>query len=216
MVTILVFAAWIFSLCLHEFSHAIVAYWGGDTSVKDKGYLTFNPLRYADPLLSIVYPLLFLLIGGIGLPGGCVYIERDRLRGRGWDCAVSLAGPMSNAVLAVALSTPFMFGWVDLNSKNWFWAAYAFVIELQICAVYFNMLPVPPLDGFGAIAPWLPRDTRAKLYAKSQIGMWLTFIVFWYVPVVRDTFWMLVYATVAFLGVPPKLGDEGYRLFRIW
>lgn len=43
MATIVVFLGWIFSLCLHEFSHALVAYCGGDTSVKEKGYLTFNP-----------------------------------------------------------------------------------------------------------------------------------------------------------------------------
>ena len=43
---IVVIVGWIFSLCLHEFSHAVVAYYGGDTSVKDKGYLTFNPLKY--------------------------------------------------------------------------------------------------------------------------------------------------------------------------
>ena len=40
---------WIFSVSLHEFAHALVAYWGGDTSVKDKGYLSLNPIRYADP-----------------------------------------------------------------------------------------------------------------------------------------------------------------------
>jgi Zn-dependent protease len=66
MITFLVvLVGWIFSLCLHEFSHALVAYYGGDTSVRDKGYLTFNPLKYTHPLYSIVLPLLFLVMGGI-------------------------------------------------------------------------------------------------------------------------------------------------------
>ena len=65
-----VFGGWMISLCLHEFGHAIVAYFGGDTSVKDKGYLTLNPLNYTDPGLSLLLPMIFLVMGGIALPGG--------------------------------------------------------------------------------------------------------------------------------------------------
>ena len=65
----IVLLGWIFSLCLHEFSHALVAYYGGDYTVKDKGYLTFNPLKYTHPVFSLLLPLLFLVMGGIGLPG---------------------------------------------------------------------------------------------------------------------------------------------------
>ncbi|HEY9616580.1 MAG TPA: hypothetical protein V6C64_07060, partial [Microcoleaceae cyanobacterium] len=76
---------WIISICVHEFGHAIVAYWGGDTSVKDKGYLTLNPIKYAHPVLSLLLPLVFLLLGGIPLPGAAVYIDSRQLRGRGWQ-----------------------------------------------------------------------------------------------------------------------------------
>ena len=106
---IVVIVGWIFSLCLHEFSHAVVAYYGGDTSVKDKGYLTFNPLKYTHPIYSIVLPMVFLLLGGIGLPGGAVYIETWRLRSRRWEAAVSLAGPASNLLLAILLGDHFDF-----------------------------------------------------------------------------------------------------------
>jgi Zn-dependent protease len=107
LVGIVICAGWIFSLCLHEFSHALVAYWGGDTSVKRKGYLTFNPLKYADPGYSIALPLLFLLMGGLGLPGGAVYINQSSLRNRWWQSAVSAAGPIANILLAVLLSIAF-------------------------------------------------------------------------------------------------------------
>ena len=60
MTFLVVLIGWIFSLSLHEFAHALVAYYGGDTSVRDKGYLTFNPLKYTHPLYSIALPLLFL------------------------------------------------------------------------------------------------------------------------------------------------------------
>src|SRR5919197_3167209 len=99
----IVLFGWIFSLCLHEFSHALVAYFSGDTTVREKGYLTFNPLKYTHPLFSIVLPLLFLVMGGIGLPGGAVYIERWRIRNRFLLSAVSLAGPLANLLLAIIL-----------------------------------------------------------------------------------------------------------------
>src|SRR3990172_9499686 len=97
----IVLIGWIFSLCCHEFAHALVAYYGGDTTVKDKGYLTFNPLKYTHPVYSLLLPLLFLMMGGIGLPRGAVYIEKWRLRGPAWQTALSLAGPSPNPALAV-------------------------------------------------------------------------------------------------------------------
>src|SRR5512134_3578991 len=109
----IVLFGWIFSLCLHEFSHALVAYFGGDHTVREKGYLTFNPLIYTDPLLSIFLPLLFLFMGGIGLPGGAVYIERWRIRNRYWLSAMSLAGPMSNLLVALVLALILRFSPVE-------------------------------------------------------------------------------------------------------
>ena len=60
MTFIFVQVGWIFSLCLHEFAHAAVAFLGGDTSVREKGYLTFNPLRYVDPIASLFVAALML------------------------------------------------------------------------------------------------------------------------------------------------------------
>ena len=109
MTFILVLIGWLLSLCLHEFAHAFVAYQGGDYTVKEKGYLTFNPLKYTHPVYSLLLPLLFLAMGGIGLPGGAVYIERWRLRGPRWETAVSLAGPAMNALVAVILGLVLTF-----------------------------------------------------------------------------------------------------------
>src|SRR5512146_1363513 len=109
MTFLVVLVGWIFSLCLHEFSHALVAYLGGDHTVREKGYLTFNPLKYTDPLYSILLPLLFLVMGGIGLPGGAVYIERWRIRNRFMLSAVSLAGPFANLLVAIVLGVILRF-----------------------------------------------------------------------------------------------------------
>ncbi len=66
--------SWILGLAIHEFAHALIGFLGGDTTVANKGYLTMNIFKYMDLSLSLVVPLLFLLLGGIGLPGGSVMI----------------------------------------------------------------------------------------------------------------------------------------------
>src|SRR6185437_10504411 len=86
-----VLVGWIFSLCLHEFAHAATAVWGGDTSPTTLRYLSFNPLHYLNPVLSIVLPVAFLFLGGIALPGGAVYLRRDLVRNAYWQSAISLA-----------------------------------------------------------------------------------------------------------------------------
>src|SRR5262249_37486945 len=75
-----VLVGWLISLCLHEFGHAVVAYVSGDPGVRSKGYLTLDPLRYVNLQFSIVWPLVLLAIGGIGLPGGAVYLNLWALR----------------------------------------------------------------------------------------------------------------------------------------
>ena len=72
---IFVIAGWMVSLCLHEFGHAFTAWRFGDHDVAVRGYLTLNPLKYSNPMLSIVLPLLFIALGGIGLPGGAVWVR---------------------------------------------------------------------------------------------------------------------------------------------
>ncbi len=210
---LVVLIGWIFSLCLHEFSHAVVAYFGGDTSVRDKGYLTFNPLKYTHPVYSLLLPLLFLVMGGIGLPGGAVYIETWRLRGKGWESAVSLAGPLSNLALAVALAVVLQFA---PASGGGIWPGLGFLALLQISAVVLNLIPVPPFDGYGALAPFLNLELRAKI---AQFGVYITlavFVVLWYVPFVNSLFWEIVFWLGRFLDLPFDLVMQGYSLFRFW
>jgi Zn-dependent protease len=207
---------WVFSVCLHEFGHAIVAYYGGDTSVKEKGYLTLNPLRYTHPVYSLLMPVIFMMLGGIGLPGGAVYIERDRLRSRKWETGVSLAGPTMNIVLILALSIPFWARLIPFDTDSVPAVSLAFLIQLQIYAVILNLIPVPPLDGFQAIAPWLPKDIRARLYAQSNIALWIMVLLLWYVPAVGHTFSSLVFAVMDALQIDPRLAVFGWREFQFW
>ena len=163
---LVVLVGWIFSLCLHEFSHALAAYKGGDTTVRDKGYLTFNPLKYTHPVYSLLLPLIFLLLGGIGLPGGAVYIEKWRLRSRGWESAVSLAGPSANLLLALLLAIVLRLAPVYAGGV---WPGLAFLALLQLMGAVLNLLPIPPLDGYGVLAPHLPAPVRLQADRYAQV-----------------------------------------------
>ena len=213
MTFFIVLAGWIFSLCLHEFSHALVAYYGGDTSVKDKGYLTFNPLKYTHPVFSLLLPLLFLVMGGIGLPGGAVYIEKWRLRNRNWESAVSLAGPLSNALLALILGLVLRFA--PLNASG-IWPGLAFLALLQVSAVALNLIPLPPFDGFGVIEPHLPMEIRTRLAETRGMLSWAVFILLWYVPLVNSLFWGLIFFLSRLVGVPLQLAGLGFDQFQFW
>jgi len=210
---IVVIVGWIFSLCLHEFSHAVVAYSGGDTSVKDKGYLTFNPLKYTHPVYSIVLPVVFLLLGGIGLPGGAVYIETWRLRSKRWESAVSLAGPAANLVLAILLA--IVLNLLPVNS-NGIWPGLAFLALMQISALVLNLIPVPPFDGYRALAPFLNRQLRFNIDQYSNIIMMVVFVVLWYVPFVNNFFWLAVGWVSLRLQIPLLLAMQGLSLFQFW
>ncbi|MGE5642930.1 MAG: site-2 protease family protein, partial [Byssovorax cruenta] len=186
----IVLVGWIFSLCLHEFSHALVAYYGGDYTVREKGYLTFNPLKYTHPLFSIVLPLLFLLMGGIGLPGGAVYIERWRIRDRFWLSAMSLAGPAANLLVAIILGLILRFGPVTASG---IWPGLSFLLVLQISAVLFNLIPLPPFDGYNAIEPFLSEPVRMQMDRFRGATIWIIFLLFWYVPLLSGFFWRTVF-----------------------
>ncbi len=163
-----VLIGWVLSVTLHEFAHGIVAYWGGDYTIRDRGGLSLNPIQYIDPVMSLLLPVIFLLMGGIPLPGGSTYVRRDLLRSKGWEVAVSAAGPAMNMLLFGLLCIPLLpsVGWVDPASAATWTTAQKFVAAmcyLQLLSVILNLIPVPPLDGFGMIAPFLPPDLRLKL-----------------------------------------------------
>lgn len=251
----IVIGGWIFSVTLHEFGHALVAYIGGDHTVRDKGYLTFNPLKYTHPLLSIIMPLIFLALGGIGLPGGAVYIERHRLKNKWWGAAVSAAGPLANLMLAVLLAIPFLFGLVNtaeaermddfednkdrllqvyptyteeslrdvleipdptIWNNSAVWSAVAFLILLQFTAVFFNLIPIPPLDGFGIIEPYLGPQIKLQLRQLGMMGIFLIFFLFLYVTPVQVAFWNSVFDATDSVSVPGWMVADGYDNFMFW
>jgi Zn-dependent protease len=214
-VFILVLAGWAVSLCLHEFGHAYTAYRGGDFSVRGKGYLDLDPRRYTHPVLSLVVPLFILLIGGIPLPGGAVWINQGFLRSKQRQSMVSLAGPLTNLALAIVLTIVVHFAFVG-GQLVFLAAGLSLLAWVQVFAFLLNLLPIPGLDGWGALEPWLSPQARAT---GNRFGIWgivILFLLLFLVPQVR--YW--VFAAVQYIygavGGNATAFKVGFGLFFFW
>jgi Zn-dependent protease len=204
---VFVTAGWITSVCVHEFGHALVAYLGGDRTVVAHGYLSLNPLLYTNIVLSIVMPVAFLLLGGIGLPGAAVYINHSAIRSRLWDSAVSLAGPVGTLVCGLLIAIPFLVP----NHLEWmvahvaFFGALAFLGFIEVFALVLNLLPIPGLDGFGVIRPWLPYPAQDLANRFGQVAIIAVFILLFFVPPVSSAFFGTVFQVTNVVGIDPGL-----------
>ncbi|MFF4042780.1 site-2 protease family protein [Streptomyces sp. NPDC001816] len=213
-VFLFVTAAWIVSLCLHEYAHARTALHSGDITVGAKGYLTLNPLKYTHALLSIVLPVLFVIMGGIGLPGGAVFIERSRIRGRWRHSLISAAGPLTNVLFAAVCTAPFWLHALDGVPRD-FRYALAFLALLQVTAAILNFLPVPGLDGYGVIEPWLSHQVKRQVEPFAPFGLLFVFALLW-VPSINSAFFDAIDAILRGLGIDGFSRACGYELYRFW
>ncbi len=207
-----VIAGWLVSLCLHEFAHAYLAWRYGDHDVAVRGYLTLNPLKYSNPLLSLGLPLLFIALGGIGLPGGAVYVRTSWMTP--WRrTVVALAGAAVNAMCAVVLlALTALFADRD---HVVFWSGLAFLGFLQVTAVVLNLLPIPGLDGYGALEPHLSYETQRALEPAKQFGFLILLVVL-IAPPLNNWFFGIVYWFFDLSGVPSILAALGMHLTRFW
>ena len=218
-----VFIGWVMSVVLHEFAHGIVAYWGGDCTIRERGGLTFNPLQYIDPVGILLLPILFLLMGGVPLPGGVTYVRRDLLRSRAWDTMVSLAGPAMNVLLFLACAIPLhpQVGWVDpwADANDWTPAQrlLATLAVLQGISVVLNLVPVPPLDGFQAIAPYMDEETRTKLMTPptSTVAMVGFLLFLTLVPGLRQVLYTPVFKALTLIGFDSSSSSFVRRSFNM-
>lgn len=212
-VVLIVLGGWATSLCLHEFGHAITAFRGGDRAVQAKGYLTLDPRRYTDPVLSIVLPLLFVIAGGIPLPGGAVWINHHALRSRRTESMVSLAGPLTNLVLGMLITAAVqLFPSMPLGLST----GLSYLAFLQVIAFVLNILPIPGLDGYGAIEPWLSPRAR-ELGEKARMWAPLAlFVLLFAVRPVGQAFFSLAYLVFGAVGGSDVLSQIGQSSFRFW
>jgi len=137
----------IMGLTIHEFSHAFIANRCGDSTSREQGRVSLNPLKHIDPLGFIM-----LLVAGFGWAKPVEFEEKNLANPKTDVLKIAVAGPVSNALLAIVLSAVYVI-FKDLETPDFYSGKYL-INELFIYTIYinwglfiFNLIPIPPLDG---------------------------------------------------------------------
>jgi Zn-dependent protease len=211
LIVVFILSGWLVALCVHEYGHALAGYLGGDHGVAERGALTLDPAAYTDPLMSFGLPLIFLMMGGIPLPGGSVLISRHRLRSRRWHLAVSAGGPLGTLLMLMIVCAPFLVrqeSWIT-SSNIEFWYALAGLGQVLAIALVLNLLPIPPLDGWNIASHWMSHETRAYAANLGYIPLMILFAMFWLPTPFTYAFWDFTDGLGLLLGIPQDWGWWG-------
>ncbi len=170
-------AVLVLSVAIHESAHGWVAWRCGDPTAREQGRITLNPLRHLDPVGSLLLPGL-LAATGAPVFGWARPVPIDLARTRDPRRAlllVSAAGPVSNlilACLAALVVVPLRASLLAGNGAGEFVALAAlYAVLVNVALALFNLLPIPPLDGFGVLAGLLPRSALGGLALLRRFGM---------------------------------------------
>lgn len=175
---IIMFVAFLFSICFHEFAHAWVAYKRGDNTAKLMGRLTLNPVAHADILGTIVLPLMGMF--GFAVFGWAkpVPVNPSNLRDQKNDMFwVAAAGPGSNLLLAFLGTIGLVIAYQTQFTVE---VAYVFLrsfIFINLILCFFNLIPLHPLDGGKIIGRFLPEAANRKLEEIQPYSMMVLLFV---------------------------------------
>ena len=209
-----VMVGWLLSMIAHEFSHAFVAWMAGDHTVKAKGYLDFDPRRYANLQTSLIVPILALVLGGVGFPGGAVYLRSDLMRSRVWRAAASLAGPAAMAAILLALAAVLRL-WANSGAIGDLYPALCLLAFFQAMALILNLLPIPGFDGFNAIRAFLPQSLASGLRKAEGLAPLVLLGLVFFTPAGGELFRVAAALSTA-LGIPPEAMQYGWNAFHFW
>lgn len=173
----------LFSAIIHEVAHGLMAEKLGDDTAREAGRIALNPIVHIDPFGSILLPAMLLLAGSPILFGAAkpVPVNFNNLKNPKIGMAlVSLAGPVSNFLLAILFVLPIKLGLVNSISGP----ILVQVIILNLVLGTFNLLPIPPLDGSKILASFLPDEAMTWILSMERYGFLLV-IIFLYVGVLN-------------------------------
>ncbi len=192
----------LFSVILHEVMHGFVALRFGDHTAEKMGRLTLNPIPHIDPIGTVLLPALFLLLPRIiGTPPG-IFIAWAKpvpvnplnfSNIRNGELFVSLAGVASN--FALALTGALLYHMYP-NS------IFQFTVGINLMLGIFNLLPIPPLDGYNALLSRLPYNLAQNYQKLSPYGF-LIILTLLYLNVLGVIIDLILFPLYHLLGVPP-------------
>ncbi len=171
----LIFAL-ILALTLHEFAHALASDYLGDTTARQQGRLSINPIVHIDPLMTLIIPLTLLLAGSPVLFGGAKPVPFNpwAVRYGKWGVAiVAAAGPLMNFLLAIFFAIWLHF----LPISPTFYELFVRIIVTNIALGIFNLLPIPPLDGSRILYAAAPLGLRDLMDTIERAGLIVVFIL---------------------------------------
>jgi Zn-dependent protease len=183
VVYVFIYVVIVISAVVHEFAHGWVAWRLGDTTAKDEGRLTLNPLAHIDVFGTVIVPIISLLLGGVFLGWAKpVPYNPFALSDRRWGTLkVGVAGPASNFIVALILGLLLrgvVSGIIPVTAA----AAelLGFVVYVNIFLALFNLIPLPPLDGSKVLGSLVPGFYRSLAYM-SAWGLFAALLIAFYV-----------------------------------
>jgi len=151
----------ILSITVHEYAHALAAFKLGDDYAAREGRLTLNPLAHADPIGTVMLPAMFSLLGGglFGWGRPVPYIPTHltrRFSMRAGEAIIAFAGPFANLIMAVICGGLYvgLYTYGVIGPASPFVVLLSTMVHLNVVLFFFNLLPVPPLDG-SKIVSWI-------------------------------------------------------------
>jgi len=171
------------SIAVHEFAHAATAYKLGDDTAKSHGRLTLNPIKHLDLVGSIIMPIL-AFSSGFALIGWAkpVPVNPHKLRnGLMGDAAVSAAGPLSNLGLAFVFAILLKVFQILAVLGEMITEMFLFGVFINIFLCFFNLIPIPPLDGSHLIYDFFPNNFTARFLNLGLYGT-ILLLLFIYSP----------------------------------
>ena len=176
------------SAIVHEVAHGWVAYRLGDPTAKQAGRLTLNPLAHLDPVGSVLLPLLMAWIGGpvFAFAKPVPYTPYNLRNPRRDEVLVALAGPASNLLQALVGAVAFRLAFASWSGAEdalyWVLMALQIYVYVNLTLMFFNLIPLPPLDGSKIVMPLLHGGARQSYYKIQQYGMPILLVVLYVLP----------------------------------
>ena len=162
------------ALVLHEVAHGFAAYKLGDPTAKRAGRLSLNPLKHIDPFGTVLLPLMLMILGWpiFGYAKPVPYNPSYFKDPRKGDCITGLAGPCANlclAGLAALVAWLLLPLYPSLAAGSFGYYFYSLFLPMfcliNLYLMFFNLLPIPPLDGSSIIALFIPERFLPKWYS---------------------------------------------------